>query len=313
VGFGPEMQPAIFEQSEAIVRLSPSEEFDRGHNMLIDAWITGGVLGVVCLLAVIAFALRAGLIAYRRAPRGSEEGRLAAAVVAAVLAHVIEQAFAFETVVTSSFFWLTIAFACALVPTTNATARISVSSPNRGLAALILLAGIASIPLLLAPAVADGLRGAALLADGADNPMRAAELAEQSARWSPWSAESMLLVASEHQTMAASTDGAAADSANMQAERELRLASELAIWDPSVQLALVRFYVDQVKQPTASVSRTTMTLQRAERVCALALRAGPFRREVWQTCSDVSMLNGQTDEAEQRRQTSSQLPGPAAN
>src|SRR5205823_4010834 len=47
VGFGPETQAVVFERAEATVRLGQNQQWDRAHNLVLDAFLSGGMLGVL--------------------------------------------------------------------------------------------------------------------------------------------------------------------------------------------------------------------------------------------------------------------------
>src|SRR4051794_9774540 len=44
VGFGPDAQQSVLERGEATVRLTQNQQWDRAHNVVLDAWLTGGAL-----------------------------------------------------------------------------------------------------------------------------------------------------------------------------------------------------------------------------------------------------------------------------
>jgi hypothetical protein len=306
VGFGPEMQPAIFEQTEAIVAVSPAEEFDRAHNLLLDTWIIGGLLGVIGLVAATGVALRAAAQRGRQLSGQPQELALAAAIAAALVGHLVEQMFAFETVTSSTLFWMVLALAASL-STTGEPAR---GRPPRWMAIPAVL-GLMAAPVLVAPAVADGLRGAALQADAADDRVAAARLAESASAWTPWAASPAALAGFELETLAATDNAPSSNHDFAEAERELVEAASRAEWDPFEQLSLVQLYLDWSHVPVAS-DRPTDVLDRAERACGRAMDAGPYRREVWQTCAQVSTSRGELAQAAQRWARADELPGQPA-
>src|SRR5207249_946534 len=88
VGFGPETQAAVFERAEATVRLGQNQQWDRAHNLLLDAFLSGGVVVVFALVALIGVSI---VGTWRiRSRVGPEERWLAAAVLGAVVGHVVE-------------------------------------------------------------------------------------------------------------------------------------------------------------------------------------------------------------------------------
>jgi hypothetical protein len=316
VGFGPEMQPAIFEQAESIVGLSPAEEFDRAHNLVLDTWITGGLLGVIGLVAATGIALRA---AVRRSRQDSfsvviqtRERVLAAAVAAALIGHLVEQMFAFETVTSSALFWVALALAASLSATVEPTS-LRVARARRPLrwAAIPVVLGLVAVPVLVSPAVADGLRGAALVADLADDRVAAASLAQAADAWTPWSATPAAQAGFELEALAAAGGAAGSHADFTGAEREFVEAASRAAWDPFAQLALVQLYLDWSRQP-AEADPPGDVLDRAERACGRALEAGPYRRDVWRTCAEVSASRGEVAQAAARGARVGELPDPPA-
>ena len=67
-GFGPETQSAVLEHAEATVRLTQNQQWDRAHDLLLDTWLTGGLLGVAILLVVLVCAVRSAWQARRATP-----------------------------------------------------------------------------------------------------------------------------------------------------------------------------------------------------------------------------------------------------
>jgi hypothetical protein len=101
VGAGPETFPALFPQfqSEQLARAWPDFYYESPHNLLLDALIAQGPLGVAVLAGWIALGLWAG-----RGPTGYPP-YLAAGLVAAVIAHL----FAVFIIVTDLYFYLFVA------------------------------------------------------------------------------------------------------------------------------------------------------------------------------------------------------------
>src|SRR5207302_1347516 len=77
VGFGPETQAAVLERAEASVRLNQSQQWDRAHDLALDAWLTGGVMGLLALIVVFVSAI--GVAWRARRASGRSERLLGAA------------------------------------------------------------------------------------------------------------------------------------------------------------------------------------------------------------------------------------------
>ena len=117
VGYGDETQAAIFEHSQATMRRTPIELWDRAHNLLLDTWLTRGLIGLAALLVLVGFALRSAWLARQH---GSLSG---AAVLAALVGHLVEVSFSFHAVVTGALFWFLLGLAASLTPRVRREAR----------------------------------------------------------------------------------------------------------------------------------------------------------------------------------------------
>jgi O-antigen ligase len=203
VGFGPDTQQVSLERAEATMRLTQNQQWDRAHNVLLDAWLTGGALGLMALLA-FGVSLANGL-------RVSGGGMLRAALAGALLGHLAEVTFAFETVTSSAIVWLV----AGIVGSLDAGRRIEAGGWPFAFAGLLLG------PLVATPAIADALYGAG----GAVREEAAANLA-------PW-VEELPRAAGLDWLKAGDRDRAAAN---------LRLAAARAPEEPLPWLRLARFY-----------------------------------------------------------------------
>ena len=174
LGYGAETQSVLFEHAEATIRRTPVELWDRAHDLVLDTWLTGGLVGVVVLMVVLGLAVQSA-----RSARASAPANLLPAVILAALAgHIVEVAFAFHTVVTSAMFWVVLGLAASVTP--RSLPRRLPNHPR--LAVLATAAGMLLVPALAAPAVADALYGAARRTDYAAG----ARLEEQAGAWAPW-------------------------------------------------------------------------------------------------------------------------------
>jgi hypothetical protein len=251
VGFGPETQAAVFERAEATVRLTQNAQWDRAHSLLLDTWLTGGALGVVGLVGLIAVALAT-------TPRWSP---LAAAVLAALVGHLVEASFAFQTVVTGTLFWVVLGLAASLAP----RRLVGATASHGSLAALGIGVSLALAPLLAAPAIGDALYGARQYA--------------AASAWLPWVEEPVRASGLAWQRVG--------DAGR--AETDLREAARRAPLEPTPAVRLVRFYLLYDR------------LDDAEAACQRALALGPYRATVWDACADISSRRGTAQEAQARR------------
>jgi O-antigen ligase len=278
VGFGPETQAAVLEHGEATVRLTQNQQWDRAHDLLLDTWLTGGLVGVAALLVLVGSAVRSV---------GRVGGVLPAAILAALVGHLVEVSFAFHTVVTGAWFWVVLGLAASLRP-------LKTQGASRQRAALVTVAAAAGLvlsPLMLAPAVADALYGSARRA----NLEVGAGLEELAAGWAPWAEELPRAAGLDWLQVANRRNDPAALA---RAEANLREAAARAPLEPVPHLRLVRFFL------------THSDVDAAERECQLALTAGPYRAAVWDTCADVSATRGLLDEAPARRARAEELRRP---
>ena len=205
VGFGGEAQAIAFERAEATVRLTQNQQWDRAHNLVLDTWLTGGVVGVLALVALL------GTVALTLRPAHRERPLLVAAILAAVIGHVVEASFAFETPTSSMVFWVVLGLAASLSPRPG-RAELRFGAPL-GLLALLVA------PLLVTPAVGDALYGAGF--------SRAAS------QWVPW-AEEPIRAAGLARARASDFE---------QADADLREAARRAPNLPTPHVRLLRLYL----------------------------------------------------------------------
>jgi O-antigen ligase len=271
IGYGLESQAAVLERSEAVVRWSPNEQWDRAHNVILDTWLTGGLFGAGALALVFATAFRHAI--------GASPGQrlIAAALVGALVGHLVEVSFAFETVVTGAVFWAVLGLASSLSPRFVERAAARRSVPVLATAAALVLV----LP-LAAPAIADALYGSARRASYEVGAQRE----ELAAAWAPWIEELPRVAGLDWQQVATRRSD---DAAAARAEVDLQEAARRSALDPVPRLRLVRLYLNRDE------------LDKAERECQLAFAVGPFRPNVWAACGDVAARRGLTDEAAARR------------
>jgi len=283
IGYGAETQSVIFEHAEATVRRTPIELWDRAHDLVLDTWLTGGLIGVGALSLVLILTVRSALQA-----RASGPGSLLPAVILAALAGpLVAVAFAFHTVVTGAIFWVLLGLAASLTPRS-----LTNHVPFRPrLAVFASTLGVLLLPVMAVPAVADGLYGAARRSDYEAG----ARLEEQAAAWAPWIEELPRAAGLDWQQVATRR---ADPAAGVRAEQDLREAAARAPLLPTPHVRLARLYLARGD------------LGAAEQACQRAISTGPYRATSWDVCADVSAGSGLTDEAGQRRSRADALRQP---
>jgi O-antigen ligase len=282
IGYGDDMQAVVFEHREAIVRRTPVELWDRAHNVLLDTWLVHGLVGMVALVALVWFALRS---AWRGRAGGS---LLAAAVLAALVGHLVEVFFAFHSVTTGALFWVLLGFAASFTPR-----RLGKPATcDRQMAILGVASAVLLMPLLVTPAVADWLYGTARRS----NFEVGARLEEQAAAWVPWIEELPRAAGLDWQQVSnRRRDGEAA----ARAEQDLLEAARRAPFAPEPQVRLTRLYLGRADADLA------------EAACQRAIANGPYRATVWDACAQVSEQRGLAVEAAERRARADAVRQPA--
>ncbi len=132
-GFGPEVFTGAFPQFESkeLARAYPDFAHESPHNIFLDAWVSQGVPGLACLVALCAM----GLLAAWRTPKPWLGAALAAGIVA--------QQFTVFTIPTALVFYAVIALCVARAPANDtALARSPVRIPAAVLAAAMLFLAV---------------------------------------------------------------------------------------------------------------------------------------------------------------------------
>src|SRR5262249_17288432 len=157
---------------------------------------------------------------------------LPAAVIASLIGHIVEVSFAFHSVATGAIFWVVLGMSASFAPRMmRSRVRIRRELVPLGAAASLLIA-----LMVVTPAVADGLYGAALRT----NLEEGAQMEEQAAAWAPWVDELPLAAGLRWQVIAQRrTD----DALHSRAERDLLEAARRAPWSPIPQISLTRLYL----------------------------------------------------------------------
>ncbi len=310
VGFGPEMQLPVLEHAAGAVLTTPTEggQWDRAHDLLIDTWLTGGALGVIGLLSVLAVVGRGMWRVARQG--GSREALLAAAVLAGLVGHVVEASFAFETVVTSTLLWVLVALGASLMWRPAAAGPTPHPRPTRphraAFAGVAMIAAILLLPVLWAPVVADNVFGRATRAERLGAFQTAAQRAEAAAAWAPWFEEMPRTAGLSWQQLGAQRPGQEGELLLARAERQFQEAVRRGPYYPLGNLRLARLYLAWARR--SPVTRTPAELLgQAEQACALALQDGPYLPRTWQDCAEISRERGQTGEAAARAERARQL------
>jgi O-antigen ligase len=299
LGFGPEMQQAAFESVAAVIRLSPDEQFDRAHNLFLDAWLTGGLLGLGLLLMIIGSAVHSLRAIYPCAP--PRDRVLIAAVAGALAGHLVEQSFAFPTLVTGTFFWVVLAIAASfggLERGTSLPGAVDCSRLRRVrplLAGLVASCTVGLMPALSAPAIADAIYGSALEAERTGSLAEAARRAETAATWVPWVADLPLYAGLRWQEVAASKTGQIRDDRLARAQHDLSDAAQRAWWDPYTELRLAQ--LDTAWATEASDRAAVWALfNSGERACELATTISPYRRAIVDGCAEAERSGATRDQ-----------------
>ena len=297
IGFGEESQPTLFEHAEASVRRTWAQRLDRAHNLALDTWLTGGLLGVLALGMTILAGAWCALGAYRKAPGGSSDsssGLLPAALLGALAGHLVEVGVAFHSVVTGAWLFVVLGLAASLAP----RLRPARPAPAPQLASLALGLGLLLVPMLGTPAVADAVYGEARRAGTAGDLRLAALTTESAARWAPWTEELARAAGLRWLQLARRTEPAD-ESLFGRAEDDLLAAIDLAPFDPSPHLRLARLYQVWAEKDPGPRSVADL-LDLSEVACVRALATGPYRMGVWETCARISALRGERELSERR-------------
>jgi tetratricopeptide (TPR) repeat protein len=108
VGYGPETTGFTFWTAypvELFHLASSTGFFDRVHNRLLEVALTTGVLGVITYLAFIA-ALGLGLLRVIRCSESLRESLVPAALLSAIVGHVLQLQTGIETIETQTLVWI---------------------------------------------------------------------------------------------------------------------------------------------------------------------------------------------------------------
>ncbi|MFH1226742.1 MAG: O-antigen ligase family protein [Planctomycetota bacterium] len=123
VGHGPESLATVYYRYHSM-ELSRAEgssvHADRSHNVILDCWVTQGIIGLISYLFLISSIIFLSLRALKRAPpgngkpAGSPDNRgeqrwtdlLLIGLVAAIIGHVTETIFGIPIVSTNTHFWI---------------------------------------------------------------------------------------------------------------------------------------------------------------------------------------------------------------
>ncbi len=112
LGYGPENFYVPFEKhyDPHLLRTGNSTVFDKPHNLYLEYLATGGVVGLVAYLALLAAA---GVTLVRARWQGDFRGDWRPFFGAALIAYAVQNAFLFDVLASYLFFFLILAFAAA--------------------------------------------------------------------------------------------------------------------------------------------------------------------------------------------------------
>jgi O-antigen ligase/tetratricopeptide (TPR) repeat protein len=205
IGYGPETQLLALEPRfplELALRFE-HQRYDRAHNLVLDTVLTTGLLGLAAQIVLFYAVARAGAQA---SARQDGAGRwLAGGLLGALTANLVANQFAFDTAATGALFWMTAGLLVApLVP--SPPAPVSAREPTRrarrsqqpagGLAPAVRLratailaagaVGLATIPWLTAPFLADLYHTRALALRAGEAPGSSTRQELEAAQAVPW-------------------------------------------------------------------------------------------------------------------------------
>jgi tetratricopeptide (TPR) repeat protein len=106
IGYGPETQELALEPRYPIelAQRFANARFDRAHNLVLDTVLTTGLLGLAALVIFVVGVARAGTLA--AGPEAGPGRWISAGLFGALTANLVAAQFAFDTVTTLAFFWM---------------------------------------------------------------------------------------------------------------------------------------------------------------------------------------------------------------
>jgi tetratricopeptide (TPR) repeat protein len=207
LGFGPETQVLALEPRypvELALRFE-NARFDRAHNLVLDTLLTTGLLGLAALVVTVFGVARAAVVGSRAQP--GPDRWLTAGLLGAMTANLAAGQFAFDTAATGALFWLAAGLAAApLAPRAEVSAPLPVARSQRRrkrgeqrsegltpavrLRATAMLAagaiGLAAVPWLTAPFLADLYHTRALALRAGEAPGSSSRQELAAAQSVPW-------------------------------------------------------------------------------------------------------------------------------
>ena len=328
VGFGPETQALALEArfpAELAARY-PDARFDRAHNLIFDALLTTGVLGVI-LLAVLLWALsRSGIASL--GVTGSDRSTVAG-LLGALAANLVAGLYAFDSIATGVLFAMLAGLLVApLLPPPSGTAppQRPAARPERVIiprvrlrvtAALAAAAlGLSTLPSLIGPLVADLHYTRALALRAAEAPALSLPATLAAIEWAP--SQDLYLLALGHTYQEVAETTAARESAVPTTFDELTLttpagreglfqaarlalerAAEMSPLDPYNHLHLARFWATWGQVARRPEERTER-LARSAAAYDLAIGLSPNRATFYDEAGLAFLLLGRPDDAERR-------------
>lgn len=145
-GSGPETFVLAFlpYQSAELERAEPYALYDSTHNVLLDAAIAGGVLGLATLVGLLAVAAVALAGAFRRSARGASRA-LPLGLGVGLVGYVVGGMFAFDTIATAVYLYLFVALAAATGAAPSDEEERRVPAWRAAVAVALLVAAVAFV------------------------------------------------------------------------------------------------------------------------------------------------------------------------
>jgi tetratricopeptide (TPR) repeat protein len=207
IGYGPETQILSLEPRYPVELASrfENQRFDRAHNLVLDTLLTTGLLGLAALTLLLFAVLRAAVISVAGA--SGPVRWFVGGLLGALTANLVANQFAFDSAATGAMFWLVAGLVVSpLVPRPSAVAVPEARQPSRrerraqqqagGLAPAVRLRatamlaagamGLALVPWLTAPFLADLYHTRALALRAGEAPGSSTRQELSAAQSVPW-------------------------------------------------------------------------------------------------------------------------------
>lgn len=288
IGYGPETQVLALEPRYPLelAQRFPDTRWDRAHNLLLDTLLTTGLGGLIALVLLVVGVARAGVEA--AGPEPGPERWVTASLLGALTANLVAAQFAFDTVTTLVLFWMLAGLTVGpLVPLPQASAnaapaqrqtrrqrqadreqRAAGLAPAVRLRATAFLAagaiGLAAVPWLTAPFLADLYHTRALALRAGEAPGSSSRQDLAAAMAVPWLDVPLLSLADTYLDLArTSTLTSAATVASFEDLQEVSPASRSALFD-AARVTLERAVERNPRDPYPHAALARYWMMRAE-------------------------------------------------